>query len=296
MRVRVSAIEDEFGDPIGAVVIGADLRETLLLEKEISERMRAEEILREKNLAMEKDLRNAQRIQKALLPGTAPRHDRVKIDFRNSTATEIGGDYFSFTEFPSGELGVFICDVSGHGVSAALFLSLVKFEFDRVCRSCGDRPRVFMEELNRDLMVSMQNYFLTAVFGIFSFAENGDGAVFTFARAGHPEPLLQHGDTGEVTSLSCRGTVVGQFRNACYEQEQVVLGKGDRIYLYTDGIIESRDFEKNCFGTEGIVNALRKMKGSPLSAALNTIIGEMSLFRGTDTVEDDIVLIGFEIL
>lgn len=294
-EIRASIIQDEFGDPQGVVIIGSDLREKLQLRKEIRERTAAEDILRMKNAAIEKELGHAQRIQKALLPVSVPEHTCIRIGSRSDTAAAIGGDYFSFTEFDSGDLGVFICDVSGHGVSAALFLSLVKFEFDRICRICGDRPKSFMEELNRDLIVNMQNYFLTAVYGIFTFSREDDSAEFIFARGGHPAPIVHRAATGGIEELNCGGTLIGQFRSACFDETRVRLRRGDRVYLYTDGVVETRDCERRFFGVEGMMPILRDNGVASLDATLDAVIGGLTAFRGGGPVEDDIVILGFEI-
>jgi phosphoserine phosphatase RsbU/P len=294
-EIRASIIQDEFGDPQGVVIIGSDLREKLQLRKEIRERTAAEEILQMRNAAIEKELGHAQRIQKALLPVSAPEHGRVRIGFRNESAAVIGGDYFSYTHFDSGDLGVFICDVSGHGVSAALFLSLVKFEFDRICRICGDSPQSFLEELNQDLIVNMQHYFLTAVYGVFSFPPGDGAAEFIFARGGHPAPIVYRAATGEIEELACPGTLIGQFRGACFGETRVRLRRGDRVYLYTDGVIETRDHQRRFFGVEGVMPIIQDNGSASLDATLDAVIDGLAAFRAGGSVEDDIVILGFEI-
>ena len=96
---------------------------------DITERKEALEKLRQKNLDMEKDLLYAQMIISKLLPDSIPRVKFLNIEYRYMPLEAIGGDFFSFFDIDTNNLGVFIGDVAGHGVSAALFLSLLKFYF-----------------------------------------------------------------------------------------------------------------------------------------------------------------------
>lgn len=294
VKMTATTLRDRYGDPIGTVIVGTDIRETIQLRNEIRERIRTEAELQLRNGMIEADLLNAQIIQKALLPAHAPVHPRLAIDFRNYSMHSVGGDYFSFAPLESGQMGVFIGDVSGHGVSAALFLSLLKSASESALGRFATKPMYFIRDLNAMLLASMLHYFVTALYGYFSFP--GEGAEFSFSQGGHPNPIIYRADTGEAGFLECEGTLLGKFDNIRLNERSTRLGRGDRIFLYTDGLPETRNGDQALYGYSNLVPLIKRAGAAGLSGALDAIIGEIDAFRGDNQVEDDIVLIGVEVL
>ncbi len=256
----------------------------------------SEEKLRERNAMMEKDLRNAQIIQRALLPDAVPNLSQLRIEFRNYSLDAVGGDYFSFTPLREGGLGVFIGDVSGHGVSAALFLSLLKATADRICRKYGQQPREFIQRLNNELIMNMPHYFITGIYGFFNFTGDLPATSFTFSKGGHPNPVMYSASTGEVKLLKCRGTILGKFDFAEYYDETVPVQKGDRIFLYTDGLPETRNGHNQIFGFAEIPSLIRRAHRDDLAETLEAVLAELNAFRGHVNLDDDVVIIGIEVL
>jgi PAS domain S-box-containing protein len=168
------------------------------VKEDITERKKVEEALRNRNEAMERELQYAQMIIRQILPDSAPRFPGLAVQFRYRPLEAIGGDLFSYIEIDDKHLGVFIGDVSGHGVSAALFLALVKSSIDRLSRQYSLRPVELLQQLNRELYVSMGSYFLTAIYG---YLRMKAGYILHFARGGHCPPVLcgasVHPRTGE---------------------------------------------------------------------------------------------------
>ncbi len=294
VSMAATILRDRYGDPIGTVVVGTDIRETIQLRNEIRDRTRTEGELKLRNEMIEADILNAQIIQKALLPMRAPEHERLIIDFRNYSVHGVGGDYFSFNPLGSGELGVFIGDVSGHGVSAALFLSLLKSLSESALGRFGTRPMYFIQDLNAMLLASMPYNFVTALYGYFSFP--GDGAEFSFSQGGHPNPVIYRADTGEAGFLECDGTLLGKFNTIRLNERSTHLARGDRIFLYTDGLPETRSVEQVMYGYSNLVPLIRKANATGLSDTLDEILREIDDFRGGEQLEDDIVLIGVEVV
>jgi len=294
VKMTATTLRDRYGDLIGTVVVGTDIRETIQLRNEIRERIKMEGELKLRNEMIEADLLNAQFIQKALLPAHAPVHPRLAIDFRHYSMHSVGGDYFSFAPLESGQMGVFISDVSGHGVSAALFLSLLKSVSESALGRYATRPMYFIRDLNAMLLAGMQHYFVTALYGYFSFP--GEGAEFSFSQGGHPNPVIYRADTGEAGFLECEGTLLGKFDTIRLNERSTRLGRGDRVFLYTDGLPETRNGNHVMFGYENLVPLVRRAGAAGLSETLDAIIGEIDAYRGGGPVEDDIVLIGVEVV
>jgi PAS domain S-box-containing protein len=263
--------------------------------KEIEEALRkSEETLRERNDVIEKDLRTAQLIQKSLLSVNIPQLEWLKADYRYLPLDAVGGDYFSLTHLREGGLGAFIGDVSSHGVTAALFLSLVKATTDRICREYALTPMRFVSTLNRELYGNMPLSFLTAVYGVFASREGG-GADFTFSSAGHPHPILFRADSGKADFVNCKGTLIGMFDDLEFREKQIILGRGDRLYLYTDGIPETMNENDEIFGFDNLTELVERAHAGSLSATLDNIMEEINRYKGNEALSDDIILLGFEV-
>lgn len=151
------------------------------------------------------DLRYAQRVQLALLPKEPPVSKSIRVAYRYLPLEMVGGDYFSFFEHGD-RLGVFVGDVSGHGVPAALYLSLLKLATDNVVREGFVPPHLFLERLNGVLCGLMSNYFLAALYA--EFHREGDVAHLTIASGGHPPAVIVR-QNGEAFTLRGKGGILG---------------------------------------------------------------------------------------
>jgi len=243
--------------------------------------------------SLEKDLRNARIIQRALLPPSPPSHDRFNIALRSYSLEAVGGDFYSFTELREGGLGVFIGDVAGHGVSAALFLSLLKATADRSCRKFGRQPREYLQRLNRDLYFIMPASYVTGIYCHFDF--NPGSATFTFSRGGHPYPVLCRAGAGRARMLKCRGTILGMFENPEFSEETLSLEQGDRIFLYTDGFPETRNEKGEKIGYGAVPSVIGNSSRDTIDETLDAVMRELDRFRGGEPFNDDVVIMGIEI-
>ncbi|MCU0846732.1 MAG: PAS domain S-box protein [Spirochaetes bacterium] len=262
--------------------------------RDVTERIKNEEELRIRNLTIEEDLKTAQLIQKSFIKSDTPAMEEVRIEYRYLPLEAVGGDYFSLTSLNEGGLGVFIGDVSNHGVSAALFISLVKATTDRICRDHAHDPHSYISRLNSELIGNMPLSFLTAIYGVFRKMEKGNGVSFKFCCAGHPAPLLYKSPSGEVDALLSKGTIIGVFDDLKLEDRTVYLDRGDRIFLYTDGIPEAMNARGEIWGYERMPDLIRETYDPSLSATLDNIILKINEFRNGVPLGDDVIIIGFE--
>ncbi len=273
----------------------------IAVKEDITERKRAEEALliseeslREKNFSMEREIQYARTVVNKLLPVNPPVHKNLLVDFHYIPMSAVGGDFFSFNSAGGRGMGVFIGDVAGHGVSAALFLSLLKSITHRLNESHATDPAHYLESLNEELYQGSDMFFITALYGFFDFS-NG-GAVFQFAKGGHPPPILYRAADGTTQQLQSEGIPVGIAKASGFEKTAWDLMPGDRLFLYTDGIIEARDENKEMIEPQGLEKIISRTRDMSLRGTLEYIIEEVRKFRRFESAEDDLVLIGFELL
>jgi len=270
---------------------------------EITHRKRAqdalresEHALRERNIRMEKDLKIAQAAQKGIIVGTKPKCERIAVDFRYKPMEKVGGDYFSFSQAQDGSLGVFIGDVSGHGMAAALFISLLKSTSDRMFREFWDQPSKYLESLNREIFDYMASYFLTGIYGVFDSCDREGEVTFAHANGGHPLPVLvRAGGRAAFTGLC--GNLMGISQEISLNVSRERLAPGDRIFMYTDGIPETINDRKEMIGfAEGLLDLFDRARRNSLEETLDAVMEALDRFRQSRPYQDDITLIGFEVI
>jgi sigma-B regulation protein RsbU (phosphoserine phosphatase) len=136
--------------------------------------------------------------------------------------------------------------------------------------------------------------FLTAIYGIFLPDPADNTMRFAFSCAGHPPPLLYRADTGTVDFIAARGPIIGMLPSINCEKITITPKKGDRIYLYTDGLPETQNGNKELIELDRLPDLIRAATRPSLSETLDAITDATNAFRGGVRFTDDIVLIGFE--
>jgi|GEM_PF-372658 len=292
-EATIRFLRDTTGKAVELIGVSRDITIRKMLEDELKKSLT---ILRERNEMMVNDLNTARLIQQALLPEEVPVHPRLKISFRYLPLATIGGDYFNFIHLQEGGLGVFLGDVTGHGVPAALFLSLLKSVTNKIWRQFATIPSSFIDQLNSDLQESMPSYYITAIYGLFQEAGNNGTMRFTFANGGHPGPIILRKADATAGIIDGRGPLLGAFDKVQYENHTVLLERGDRIFLYTDGLPETMNEKNEILGFDELPEWIRKINRPDLDETLDSIIYNINIYRGSNPLSDDIVIIAFEIL
>ena len=269
------------------------------VKEDITERKKAEEALkiseeslREKNTSMLKELQYAQIAVRNMLPQSSIITEGIKSSFRYIPLDAVGGDYVNFFDLGNGDHGVFIGDVAGHGVSAALYLALVKSSIDRQILDYGREPAKMLEKVNSELSSSLSSYFFTAIYGYFKQYE--DSIEFKFARAGHCPPIVH--DLNENTSklIISKGKPIGLFETIAIEDKSIFLNSDKRLFLFTDGLHETMNGEKIMLDFDGLIKFIEETSEYELEKSLDAVISKVNKYRGNAPEEDDIILLGFE--
>lgn len=288
----ISPVKNEKGVITHYVAVKEDITERKQAEDALIE---SENRLRVRNDIIENDLKNAQTIQKALLPKKVPRKDGFLVQYRYIPLDAVGGDFFTFHDIGPDSFSVFIGDVTGHGVSAALFTALLKFTTQKMDEGLYTSPADYVLHINNELLGIMSGYFITALYAIFSRDILSGKTKISFARGGHPYPVLLKKNDNSIEMLKSKGTILGMFKDLVIHEKSVELEKGDRVYLFTDGIIEVYDRKKEMLGLEGLSEIIQSTAGETLSDSIESMLKKVEEFQGIPAFEDDMAIIGVEV-
>ena len=233
----------------------------------------------------QRELDEARRIQRKLLPSVMPAIDGWEIAVSWQPATGVGGDCYDAIPFGRTRLGLSIADVVGKGIPAALLMSNLQAAV-RAFATDAAQPAELCHQVNRILCGRIAEDRFISFFYCVVDAELG---TLTFANAGHYAPLLVRAD-GQVERLASGGAVLGVFPEGVYLQERIAIGAGDRLVLFTDGITEVRDEADEEFGEDRLVALAREHRGCSAPALQARITETVSAFAA-GRFQDDATLI-----
>ena len=235
--------------------------------------------------AVSRELETARQIQQSILPRRPPRVEGLSVAAHYDSMAEVAGDFYDFVVTPSGQLGVLVADVSGHGVPAAIVASMVKIALAVQEGEIAD-PGLVLTRMNRALCGRFELAYVTATFALI----DPTARTLTYAAAGHPSPLLVRG-MGRVESLDERGMVLGFLPDARYTSATVRdLAGGDRIVFYTDGITEASRADGEFFGDRQFSDVLTVGRSQPPDRFLATLVDRAREWTGAD-FEDDVTVV-----
>jgi serine phosphatase RsbU (regulator of sigma subunit) len=200
--------------------------------------------------------------------------------------SEVAGDFYDFLVVDDHRIGVLIADVSGHGVPAALVASMVKVAIAAQAEHADDPARV-MTGLNSVLTGKLQGQFVTAAY-LYLDLEKGTGS---YSAAGHP-PLLHYSAVDQaIHDVVENGLILGFVPFAAYQAKALPIGKGDRLLLYTDGVLEAARRGEE-FGEARVKDVLAKpLTAEQLCASISQQVREWS----QGVAGDDITIVAVNV-
>jgi sigma-B regulation protein RsbU (phosphoserine phosphatase) len=272
-----------------------------LLRTNIRDLVEKEREIQAKNEQTQMDLRMAMELQQALMsvmypvfPANATLETaRLRFSHVYLPASLIGGDFFFIARVSDSCAGIFICDVMGHGVRSALITSRLRALIEGLGSEAAD-PGKLMTRLNSELTSILKQtgtvLFVTAVYCTLD-SETGQ---LRLARAGHPNPLRISSENKQIEVLRDQsyrgGPALGLLPGAPYNTNAASLSPGDRILLFTDGLIEAEDGNSRQFGMDGLTTSLRRNLERP-DNLLASIEKDVRSFAGSNDLQDDVCLV-----
>jgi sigma-B regulation protein RsbU (phosphoserine phosphatase) len=243
--------------------------------------------------ALQQELATARQIQISILPHDPPATTQLAIATRYLPMTEVAGDFFDFAKVDEKRCGFLIADVSGHGVPAALVASMVKVAF-QMQTGHWDTPERVLEGMNKILSHRLERQFVTAGYAFIDIATGK----LRYGGAGHP-PTYILSPGGEIRELFAKGLMLGPFPEAKYAGMAQDLSPGDRILMYTDGIVEAFNRQDEEFGEERLKNSLRSGGELSVEEMADQLLLETKTWAGVaegKSLDDDLTLIVIDVL
>ncbi len=234
---------------------------------------------------IDQELKVAQLIQQNFLPKELPELSGWQVAAYYRPAREVGGDFYDFIELDDDRLGIVIGDVTDKGVPAAMVMAATR----SVLRASAQRlstPGEVLERVNELLCPDIPDKMFVTCF--YAVLERGSGRL-AFANAGHDVPYLGTAD-GQVHELRARGMPLGLMPGMAYEEKEMFLGPGDNALLYSDGLAEAHDPEREMFGFPRVKGLTGARKGG--QELIDLLLSELAGFTGPGwEQEDDITLV-----
>ncbi|HVD90678.1 MAG TPA: SpoIIE family protein phosphatase [Vicinamibacterales bacterium] len=252
-----------------------------ILQREIEEAQAS----KRSDAKQKREFEEARLIQRGLLPTTTPQLAGLSLASSWQPANGVGGDCFDMLTFGAGAMGVYIADVAGKGVPAALLMSNLQAAV-RAFAQEGAAPGSVATSVNRLLCRNMASgRFVTFCYARIDVA----AGKLTYANAGHNPPLLVRADA-TIEKLAPGGTVLGVFAESTYEQGDFPLRPNDRLIFYTDGITEGRNPDGDEFGEDRLAASALQHRALGADDMLAAMLRDVEAFNA-GVYEDDATLI-----
>jgi sigma-B regulation protein RsbU (phosphoserine phosphatase) len=288
-----------------------DITERKRAEEQIrratAELSRSREELRTKNALMEENLRTAREIQLTMLPQQYPtfpqsatsEQSAFQFVHRYEPAESVSGDFFSVCAISDTEVGVFICDVTGHGVRAALVTAMIRALSEELKPLARD-PGSYLRKLNYDLCSILKNTgspMLTTAFYLVADWQSGQ---LRFANAGHPKPLLIRRSLNKVEPLANASgrsqPALGLFEDPAYQTTETILNAGDFVMLFTDGLYEVQGQNEELYSQERLLMDVKSLLAHPPGILFDELLQVIRTFAVGGNFDDDVCLVGMDFI
>lgn len=230
----------------------------------------------------ESELEEARTLQLSLLPNAPLCANGTEFSSRFKAAAAVGGDFLDYFNLSDNRIGIYLGDVVGKGLSAAMYAALTVGTL-RGIHKTGCPPMTVLSTLNRRLRTrTVAGRYSAVQYAVY----DPDSRELLYANAGLPRPIHFSGST--CCEVGQGGLPSGLFDDAQYDQYSVTLEPGDAILFLTDGLIEAHDREREEFGSARVMEICREHIHSPSETLLTRLFSAVEEFSGNAAPQDDI--------
>ncbi|MGB2630031.1 MAG: SpoIIE family protein phosphatase [Candidatus Omnitrophota bacterium] len=242
---------------------------------------------------LNRELEIAAELQQAMLPHYKLDVKELDMASLSLPARQVGGDYFDYINKDNRNIGFVIADATGKGLPSSIFMTNSKSIF-KVITTEEISPAKVIQRTNDQVIREMSasaGMFVTMFYGIY----NRDTKIFHYCNAGHNPPLFIAEGSSKVRLLSTHGCPVGIIEEQEYGQDEIKLSNGDTIILYTDGVVEAMNKQREMFGLQRLLKLAIEIKDLSAQEIVDKIRATVFEFAGTQAQFDDLTLLVFRI-
>ena len=260
--------------------VALQIENSRLYEEEIAKKM------------LEEEMAMARQIQSRLLPSTLPVVKGLQMDAVNISSKQVSGDYYDLIEREDGRLAIIIADVSGKGMPASILASNIQAALRAQCDTC-ESPGLVLERINLQIHASTDpQHFATLFLAVF----DPESRQLIYSSGGHNAPVLMRND-GALELLEKGGLPLGAFDFGTYEEGTIQLDAGDLLFLYTDGLTETKDETgEDEYGEDRLNRLLLTQREATVSEIFTSVNRELAAFSGREDADDDITMVGLKMV
>ena len=238
---------------------------------------------------IDEELKIAKLIQYSSLPGRIMENESLDIDAEMFTAKEVGGDFYDYYMIDEDHVAFLVADVSGKGIPAAMFMMTSKTIIKDLAETKIDVNEVFTKANEKLCENNESGMFVTAWMGILNL-KTGE---LKYANAGHNPPVIMH-NNGEYEFLKSRpGFVLAGMEGIRYRVGEMTLSRGDKIFLYTDGVTEATNLQEELYGENRLLTFMNNNKDINPNNLLRELKNDIDEFVGEAPQFDDITMLLF---
>lgn len=273
------------GEVLGVIAVAdmmmslAESQEKLIrIMQELSERLRSE-------------VASAALLQQTLLPSPEIQLPGVRGMADLITSSEVGGDFYDYYVVERRWVVLLVGDVSGHGVAAGTMVGAAKAGSNLLSDEGEKNPSIILGRLNQTLLRTARASLLMTMFCVCLDIRTGE---LRFANAGHPFPYIYRGAAGIWEPLEVGGMPLGRSDESEYETFSSEMDVGDRLFLYTDGVVEEENDAGEAFGWDRLESLLVDHGENEITELRDNILAELLAFHGCNTFTDDVTVVCVE--
>ncbi len=255
------------------------------------------QIIKTQQEQIETELEQAQQTQLAILPKALPQIPKAQIFSKFVPTQQVGGDIYQIFELDPGKYGIMIADVTGHGIPAALISFMVSGIFKDTPKT-DKSTSLTIKLLNQALIGQMpERKFASMFYGVYDSAAQ----TLLYTNAGHPPGLIIRTSTNEILELHTDGAFIGVFSNqqSFFEEKTFQLVPGDKLLLYTDGLIDifgDKAKKRGISRIEYLINYIKTQSHLPIEEFLERIFQYGLSHSSQNHFKDDCTMIGLDII
>jgi len=240
---------------------------------------------------LEFELSLARRIQLNLIPKAAPITSHLDIASYFNPAEEVGGDYYDYFSLGDQQIGIVIADVSGHGPSAAMMMTMVKGILHSIVQQFSSAEHSLSEINSIIARIAPREIFITMMFLIFDLNKK----VLRFSNAGHNPIIYFNHQTQSCQLVELKGCALNLLKNCDYELKEIAFQPNDLFLIYTDGVTEAADENHELFEEARLIQAIEEAASKSADDIIHLIKSSLLKFTGQVKQTDDVLIIAIKI-